>query len=498
MDNKIRSKYFRDKGLLPFQMKFVESFIAEDLPFRQFVSPVGTGKTRMAAALITYAIEALHYKRILVMSSRTVLLHQWRSVLISMLSPESQAASPIIVDRNKYLNLELGVSPGESPWPASGIILMSIDFAKRDDIASSIMSVVWDLVIFDESHLLRGKRRTLLDLLVKSGTARRILLLASSLSGLQGVVTSQYKYTDIIDWNQRPLFPSIRKKLVTIYYGRTDHELVFWGGLREFVHRLETLGPFGKLQRAIVIRNASSSIFTIERTLRRLRDAWNPVRNSIAHRDAVIYEDMLQKVPQEFVTITDLFGDIVDTDDKLTDVGESRFRINLRPDQFLDLYNNLESLLDQIEDIGTDSKLEALISYLHKSNTGSSHICILTSFIGTLHYLGSGLQEISKPLYVMSSASQLTERQTVLNAFRGDGGILIMTDAALVGVSLEFVHKCVNYDLPADKHVFEQRWGRFLRSGRHSEFEMIIMKDEANLLPWEEELTRSVEETLNE
>ncbi len=492
MGNGVKSKYFRDKGLLPFQVQFVESFLSEDMPFRELVSPVGSGKTRTAAALIMYEMEVMNYKRILVISP-TSLLHQWKTVLTTMLSPASQAITPTIVDRKTYLNLELMVPPGDSPWPISCIILMSIDFAKRQDIASSIMSVVWDLVIFDESHLLRGKKRALFDLLTKSGAARRILLLTSSPFRFQGVVTSQYKYNDIVDWNGQSLFLSNKRQLKAIHYRRTNHEQAFFSEIQEFARRLGTIRSFGKLHEAIVIRNAASSIYAVEGMLRRLRDAWDPVRNRIAHGDISTRTDTFQKIQQQLVTVKDLLGD---TDDVLMDVDQSRLGIDLKPGQFLDLFNKLESLLDQIEDIGTDSKMEALISYLHeRSKLRKNHICVWTAFVSTSHYLNTSLKEINKPLYLMTSASEPAECQALLKAFRENGGIMIMTDAAIAGVSLEFVDECINYDLPTNKDIFEQRWGRFLRLGRHSEFEMIILKDEASSLPWEEEIVKVVEET---
>ena len=495
MVNNVPSKYFRDKGLLPFQVEFVQSFLEnEDLPFRELVSPVGTGKIRTAVALIAYEMEVCDHKRFLVLS-RNVLLNQWKSELISMLSSERQAITPLIVDRKTYLDLELSVSPGESPWPTSCIVLMSIDFAKRDDIASSIMNVVWDLVIFDESHLLRRKRRVFFDLLKKSGAASRALLLTNSPSHLRGVAVSQVKYGDVVDWDERPLFPSFEKRLISIWYHRTNQERIFLAELLEFARSLGGMQSFGELYEIIITRNAASSIYAVEGMLRRFKDAWNPVRNRMAHGVISSTEDTFQKVQQKLITVTDLLGD---SDDILADIDQRRVGMRIQPDQFSHLFNKLESLLDQIQDIGTDSKLDSLIGYLqglHKM-TDKTHICIWTSFRSTAQYLSSNLRDLKQSLYMMTGILELAERQNVIEDFRENGGILITTDASLTGIELEFVDKCINYDLPANPNIFEQRWGRFLRLGRISNFEMVVLRDESNSLPWEEKLAKTIEDTL--
>jgi len=495
MANNARSEYFRDKGLLPFQVKFAQSFLeSEHLPFQELVLPPGTGKTRMAVALITYEMKLSTHKRILVLA-QTAILNQWKSELISMLLSEGQTITPLIVDRKMYLELESSVSPGESPWPTTGIVLMSIDFAKRDDIAPSIMSVDWDFVIFDDSHLLRGKRRVFFNLLQKSGVVRRALLLTNSPSHLRGIVSSQVKYSDIVDWNERSLFPSFKKQLISVRYNRTDLERSFLNKLHEFVRSLSNMQSFGKLYEVIIIRNATSSMYAIDGMLRRLRDAWNPVRNRMAHGVISATEDTFQKVQKKLITVADLLGD---SDDVSADINQIRAGMTMQPDQFLYLFNNLESLLDQIEGIRTDSKLDALLGYLQKDCKiiDKTHICIWTSFRSTAQYLISNLQDLKKPLYLMTGVLEPTERQSVVRSFREKGGVLITTDASLSGITLEFVNKCINYDLPPNPQVFEQRWGRFLRLGRNTDFEMVILRDESNSLPWEEDLAKAIEDTL--
>ncbi|GAH60039.1 unnamed protein product, partial [marine sediment metagenome] len=180
MPKKADLQYFRAKGLLPFQAEFALSFLeSEDETYWQLTSPTGMGKTHLGAALIAHELEEGPDKRILVLAPAALLI-QWQDEISTLLSATEPSCKPVIVDRITYLELESKVSLNESPWPLSSIIVMSIDLAKRDDMASSVSTVTWDLIIFDESHLLSGgKRKALFDQLRKSEVARRGLLLTA-------------------------------------------------------------------------------------------------------------------------------------------------------------------------------------------------------------------------------------------------------------------------------------------------------------------------------
>ena len=67
---------------------------------------------------------------------------QWRREL-----KEKFEENFIVVDRNVF-----NAHHGENPWEKNNQVITSIDFAKRDEILSSLSSVHWDLVIVDEAH----------------------------------------------------------------------------------------------------------------------------------------------------------------------------------------------------------------------------------------------------------------------------------------------------------------------------------------------------------
>ena len=481
MSKKENLEYFRSKGLLPFQAEFALSFLeSEEKEYWEFASPVGMGKTRLGSALILYELEKNSNKRLLVLAPAS-LLPLWQYEISSFLTTAKLPFIPTIVDRKKYLELESNATEYMSPWPLPSVILMSIDLAKRGDMASSLSSVTWDLIIFDESHLLSGgKRKALFDQLRKSEAGRRGLLLTATPKFFDNVLTKVTNW-DVADWAGRPLFPIVEKKLSFIYYQRNEEERQFFNELQEFARRLIDSFSYGKLQATSILRAASSSMYSLEGMLRGFLDKWRHLRNKIAHNVPWTEED-LERVHRHFSMSVDEPAVV----DELSEIS------TIQSQNFLGLYNQLESLLDQMEDVSVDSKLEAVISYARKfyEDKNRTHLCIWCSFANTVQYLSSSLQELGQRVWSVTGSLKAVERMDSIESFREEGGILITTDVAPEGVTLEYVDECINYDLPTNPQAFEQRWGRFIRLGRKSEFRMIVIRDESKALQWEEALLK--------
>lgn len=488
MNEKLSDEYFRAKGLLPFQVEFVMSFLENrDKPYWQLVSPVGTGKTRMAGAIIASQFEQEPNKRILVIVP-ALLLNQWLSSLSETFLLTGVPCIQMIVDRKTYLELESRVSVSESPFPPQAVILMSVDLAKREDMTSRLKETTWDLVIFDESHLLTGRRRLLFNVLKKSGAARRVLLLTTLENQIyDDVVTKSIKIEGIKDWDGKPLFKPMEKKWLYIYYERTEEEIKFLGALNEFSRELIEIYSDRWLLVTNILRASSSSTYATERMLTRLLENLKFIRNKIAHGITWTQED-LETAQQELVR-----G--IDEVEALEEIPEG---ITVQPEKFLTSYQKLEELINRLEEIQTDSKLNCLLSYVKESiqDKRKKYLCVWTSFRNTAEYLYSSIQDFDIPVYILTGSLNVDERANNLNLFRQNGGILISTDALLEGVALEFVDESINYDLPINSIKLEQRWGRFLRIGRKVEFRMVFMKDKAKSLFWEEKLFETLENAM--
>ena len=478
MTKEIDLSFFREKGLWPFQVKFAENFLQnEDERYWELVAPTGTGKTYLGAALVVHEFKKGLNKRFLIIAP-SILLHQWQSLLLSF-APQ---CNPLIFDRKTYLEYESKVPIGESLWPLADIILLSLDFAKRDDIVIRLIEVKWDLVIFDESNLLTvGQRKVLFYRFIESGAIHRALLLTQIETEFPGLSIHRVKVTlsKMMDWKGQPLFASFDKKMTSISYKRTEEE-------KEFLTELQIFAE--KIRASQILRTASSSIFTIERYLFWLKDLWGFLRNKIVHHIPWADED-IDRIQRQLSLISD---DPAAFEDLLEDK-------RIQPTEFIALYNKLESLLLLIEEIPKDTKLEALISHLYEYHKVKDifHICILSSYSSTVHYISSNLQEIEKPVFTITGSLELNEIKDNIELFRKNGGILITTDIVIRGETFEYVDECINYDFPIDINNFEQRWGRFFRVSRKGEFRMVVLRDQTKAFKWEDDLIKKIESTIS-
>ena len=478
MTKKIDLSFFREKGLWPLQVQLAENFLLnEEERYWEVVAPTGIGKTYLGAALIAHEFKKGLNERFLIIAPSLLLL-QWQS-LLSSFAPQCNA---VIFDRKTYLEYESKVPIGESPWPLTNVILLSLDFAKRDDIVLKLIEEKWALVIFDESHLLTvGQRKALLYRFIKSGAIHRALLLTQIEKEFPGLSIHRVNITlsEIMDWKGQPLFTSFDKKLTLIYYTRTEEEKQFLTELQKFAE---------KIRAPHILRAASSSLFTIERVLFSLKDLWMFLRNKIAHNIPWADED-LDRIQRHLSLISD---ELVTFEDFLEDK-------RIQPTEFISLYNKLESLLLLIEEIPKDTKLEALISYINESYKIKDifHICILSSYASTVHYISSSLQEIETPIFTITSSLELKEIKDNIELFQKKGGILITSDAIIRDETLEYVDECINYDFPMDINNFEQRWGSFFRVGRKGEFRMVIFRDQTKAFEWEDNLIKKIESTIS-
>src|SRR5258705_7536652 len=74
---------FRDEGLLPFQVEFLERFLASNSPrYWQLIAPVGTGKTHLTLTVIRQVYEGSPEARVLVVVP-SAMMRQWRERISS-------------------------------------------------------------------------------------------------------------------------------------------------------------------------------------------------------------------------------------------------------------------------------------------------------------------------------------------------------------------------------------------------------------------------------
>lgn len=122
----------------------------------------------------------------------------------------------------------------------------------------------------------------------------------------------------------------------------------------------------------------------------------------------------------------------------------------------------------------TDAKVEYLIGRLSElkriEQNPELKFLIFTEFTSTQFMLKKVLEE--KGGYIcdaINGSMEFDERVEALKRFKADSQILICTDAAGESLNMQFAHIVINYDMPWNPMVLEQRIGRVDRIGQNFE-----------------------------
>ena len=127
---------------LPFQIEAVYGYVLKQPRIRFLIADdPGAGKTIMAGLIIKELKLRNLARRILIVVPGH-LKDQWRREL-----KERFNENFVVLDRYTF-----NAHYGENPWEKNEQIITSIDFAKQDEILSTLSSVHWDLVVVDEAH----------------------------------------------------------------------------------------------------------------------------------------------------------------------------------------------------------------------------------------------------------------------------------------------------------------------------------------------------------
>lgn len=136
----------------------------------------------------------------------------------------------------------------------------------------------------------------------------------------------------------------------------------------------------------------------------------------------------------------------------------------------------LSDLIDQAKDCmntETDAKADALLykmqelQQLHSNN--NLKVLIFTEFRTTQRMLFQFFERNGYKVSQINGDQDLDTRKRALTFFKNEAQILIGTDAAGESLNMQFCHIVVNYDLPWNPMVIEQRIGRVDRIGQKHE-----------------------------
>lgn len=141
----------------------------------------------------------------------------------------------------------------------------------------------------------------------------------------------------------------------------------------------------------------------------------------------------------------------------------------------------LEKLIRKAElcrDIEEDAKATALINKIRELNNGiedKNKILVFTEFYQTQDYLMRILTKQGLKCVKVNGLMSIEERHYALVDFHENADVMIATDAAGESLNMQFCHIIINYDMPWNPMVLEQRIGRVDRIGQKHEVQAYNM-----------------------
>jgi hypothetical protein len=432
--------------LLPHQRAFVDTvFLRDTRPVVVLNAVPGLGKSTALAAAAARLLMDQPEGRVLLLVP-TPLRLQFEHVLRSAHVPVTN------VDRFAYREL-LDKAAGQEPWPKGSVVILSLDFAKQEDIADSLVHSEWDLLMVDEVHNARGERARLLVALLPKAK-RAILATAVQATAIRDLAPDativQWLPNDIRDVSGNPIATFAVSEVTEHVFGLHETE----SRLRAVVAEPSPIAnlPHGELMVNLLLRSLDSSPAAMERALRTLAER--------ASRSAVVADEP-EADESEHLAIEN----ITDNREQITTF--------------------VERCLTLLEDVEHDSKLDAfrgLFQNIRATSPGAA--LVVCNFVSTVYYLVAELEQVGVPSLTLHGEMGFDERLNTLRSFSMQPGTMIGTAGALAaGFDLSTVKHLIFYDVPQRQDVLQNLLGRVNRIGRKDSLyvHVLLRGDDAQL-----------------
>jgi hypothetical protein len=421
----MKSDDFQDRALAPHQERFIENFFGADS--ERVVAlrwAPGLGSLAATAHIIQRCLEVDPGTRALVLGSRLMLVEQMATRL-SRLQVFAQS-----VDRYFFRSIQDAAADKSNIWMPGAAFLMGIDFAKQEDVAQSLSASEWGLIVVLDAESCTNKREHLIASLVLSSPNARILLLASSDSGdlpafgIGHVQEFTYRLQDIL----RGEVPEVQiSETIAASQAKqhTDSEKHFFQSLRRVgLYLADKGGVYLQLANALMRANDSSPAAT-EEVLRKLR--------------GFLVHGVTMKLS---------------TQPKGASEAESFYVEHAAPIQDSKLMEDVETLLQQLDEMSSDSKYAVLLGMLRSKNEKPpvgrpTCTCILTKSVATLSYLQVALEDDGFSVFELRPEAKFEELCEQVRRGKEHGGILLAIENCLQPeMDLAFIEDLILYDPP--------------------------------------------------
>lgn len=458
----------------------------------------GAGKTVMAG-LILKELKLRHMITRILIVAPGHLKDQWIRELHEKFDEDFT-----VIDRGL-----ISSEPSQNPWMKNNQLITSMDFAKRDDIRSTIEVAEFDLVIVDEAHKMAANvygdqikktDRYKLGEILSKNTEHYLFLTATP---HKGDPDNFRLFLDLLEpgYFATPdmLRKSIEEQENTLFLRRIKEEMKDFEGKALFLPRhVETssytlseperalyrdVTDYVKVQynKALTSGRKRGVGFALLILQRRFASSCSALEISLTRRknrlQRLLGSDEHQPLPPS--TDLDIYVDGIDemAEDERWEHERRAEEIILAPNRF-ELKREvaaLEKLILQTKHIieqESEIKLKKLkeVMNLLEQKSINKKILIFTESKDTLDYLEQKIKSWGYTVNHIHGSMNHDERVAAERTFQAtETQVMVATEAAGEGINLQFCHLMINYDMPWTPTRLEQRMGRIHRYGQKYE-----------------------------
>lgn len=487
---------------------------------------VGLGKTIEAGLVIKFLLQSGKNKILLIMPSN--LRKQWQVEL-----EEKFDVASLIVDSSNWDDYLVEIKKEQS------VIIVSYNFAskRKEDLGK----IAWDFCVFDEAHRLRNvhKNGSKMANSLYELTKRipKILLTATPMQntlldiyGLvqyiderifynKAVFSERYikneNYLELKDSLRPVIQRTLRKEVaeyiqfserkeMTIDFELSPPEIELYVMINNYLKK-ELLYALPNSHRTLitsVIRKLlASSSMAVAETFKVLKKRLEVLKKTTRK----------ERADESIEYFLSFFDDDVEADEEnMQDELYTREKVNEFIQHEID---EVDTIISKAESIHKNAKMTALKKAVKKAFESQDEsgieqkIVIFTESIRTQQYIfdelsdigyagqilkfnGNTNDNITKQIYKAWKArnygkylgSRSVEmKNAIVEAFRDEYKILLVTDSGSEGLNLQFCNTIINYDLPWNPQKIEQRIGRCHRYGQKNDVVVINLLNTQNV-----------------
>jgi SNF2 family DNA or RNA helicase len=438
---------------LPHQIRVAQQVLQPPMSGRAILADeVGLGKTIEAGIILKELAARGLARRVLILTPAS-LVTQWAEELLDKFFEE--------------------LTPIESPedWQSASRAIASYDRARQPAHARELLRERWDLVIVDEAHKCKNHRSARYKLLQR---VQRNYLLLLTATPLQNDLRELYNLVTLL----RPGHLGTWKEFKKLF--------VVGGNVRE-VKAAEALRD---LTSKVMVRTRRASVAHIMNL-----PARRPQQPSITllADEAAVYvatAGFLRDLYREGFRQPSEEEDLGDRRRKRARTGRgiyfleclrlaqrlcsssaalsSSMRGMANGELVLPAYRGrARQLADQAAAVRHHAKLEALTTLLQG---GDAQAVVFSEHLATVDLITGRIAELGRAPIRFTGELSREQRHRALTQFRKDPRtVLVTTRAGTEGLNLQFCHQLVNYELPWNPMIVEQRIGRVHRIGQKHE-----------------------------